>query len=77
MYHIGRGGMMEEHWSRFWSTGNVTDYLSYKARGVSSLLTQDTYCKCFQGQETSMGVSSGEPNCTDRNGIIYSARGGV
>lgn len=70
MYHIRRGDLMEhEHWEQFWRTGNVSDYLFYKSEYKVDA--------CGQKAEGNVGVSSCESDCADRDGTVYSARGGV
>lgn len=61
--------MKQEYWDKFWETGNVKDYLSYRVEP-----NKET---CGWKTETSVGVSNCESDCIDRNGAVYSARRGI
>ena len=58
--------MGQEYWDKFWVTGSVEDYLSYKTEKSAEV-----------GQKDSEGVCGCESDCADRDGAVYSARWGV
>lgn len=61
--------MEQRYWDKFIETGNVKDYLSYRMAGSAEYSGQK--------EERSMGVSSRESDCNDRNGAVYGARWGI
>ncbi len=63
MQHIRRGDLMEQkYWDKFFATGNVEDYLSYKM--------QEPAAEKGRIKEKSLGVSSCESDCADRYGSV-------
>ena len=70
MYHIRRGDLIEEeYWNKFFATGSVKDYLSYKM--------QESADEKGQMKEKSVGVSNCESDCTDRHGALHHAGGRI
>ena len=61
--------MEEEYWNKFFATGSVKDYLSYKM--------QESADEKGQMKEKSVGVSNCESDWTDRYGSVYSANWGI
>lgn len=61
--------MEQRYWDIFVETGSVKDYLSYRMAGSAEYSGQK--------EERSMGVSSRESDCNDRNGAVYGARWGI
>ncbi|MGC4019997.1 MAG: hypothetical protein QM793_12750 [Muricomes sp.] len=61
--------MEQRYWDKFIETGSVKDYLSYRAEEF----TQSS----GQREEKSVGVSSRESDCTDRDGAVYSTYRGI